>query len=189
MSERLGFRLGDFTFVHPSVNAPLSRFDGPRRRIRGAIPPTYLRPYVREAALPGPADALSDGRFCGHGEPTFALFDVALRDETCLELGLQDPNGTERGVCVRPRGGDDSSWVLLARDSFAFTDLAEASTKPTKPVTPLRQPDGAKWQGSVAIGFEYPPDCGSENEATWVAIAAAPEGELHPIVLYDCELQ
>ena len=189
MNSKAGFTLGDFTFVHPSVNAPLSRFRDPKRRIRGAMPPTYLQPYLRDAVLPGPADALSDAGFCGHREPTFAIFDVVLNGKSEMEFGVQDADGPDRGVCVRPAGGDESDWVLLIRDSLAFTDLAQATARPTKPVTRFSHPEQDVTEVAVALGFEYPPDCGSENEPTWVAVAISRMDRTHATIIYECELQ
>lgn len=44
-------------------------------------PPQYFSAYVKEPNDEGPASLLLDGKWCGHGEPKFAIYDIHDSEE------------------------------------------------------------------------------------------------------------
>src|SRR5258708_1489152 len=61
-------------------------------------PPDYLKDHAAEPSPLGPAQFLRDGRWCGHGEPTFAIYDIHDAEEKKLSVTL--PGGTYPALCA-----------------------------------------------------------------------------------------
>lgn len=189
-----GFTLGDHTFLHPSVNGPLSRFEEAPSQIRNAPPPTYLEGRVREATLESPAArALLEGRFCGHGEPTMTVFDIVLDGEDVLELGASmdpdDPDMTQNLLALAVRRPGQSEWFPIFRR--AWED--EQATLEGFTTSVLTESEAASISddvaiGRVSVGFEYPCDADSRDCVTWMTIDVVFEGEEEPRCIVDAEL-
>lgn len=196
-----GFKLGDHQFLEPGAAAPISRiFQKSRRPIRGAAPPRYLTGCVREvnpAAAIGAAVCLVQGEFCGHGEPTYSVFDVVIDGKDVLEFCLREerrPKGPALvQVLVRP-AGPNGNWTVIHHGGwFAYhvpgaTLPLSATEVPASEGTPAVGRDGRNTRFRVAIGFEYPADCGSADEVSWVAVAVRDAGGPTGEVVLDEEL-
>ncbi len=167
-----GFKLGDHEFLVPGgAAAPLSRLTQKNRSpIAGAEPPSFIAEVCREAELNGPVGALIDGSFCGHGEPTFSVFDLVVDGDPDVQLALPYEDNAEPAIMPRPgSAADDDGWSHMIRlhehfDGFAF-DGAGPSPQP------VTDHDGNIVTLRAAIGFEYPPDATSVDDITWLAIA------------------
>lgn len=192
--SRVGFKLGDHQFLHPSQNGPLSRLREPKRQIKGAPPPTYLDGRAEEARPDSPvARDLFEGGCCGHGEPTMTIFEVVIDGHRTLELGAvmdEEDEAYERNMllmAVRAPGSD--RWFALFRREWE--DAMETLTGVTdRPLTPEEvasiHPDIAT--ARVAIGFEYPCDADSRDCVSWLTIDALFEGDDEPRRQIDAEL-
>lgn len=188
-----GFVLGDHQFQDPSEPGDLDRLDEPKRQILGAAPPTYLEGIAREATADSPAaQALFEGEFCGHGEPTMTVFDIVIDGSETLEIGLvpsadQEETGSNPDVlAVRKPGGE---WIALFRGEWELAQQGLEGVART-PLTPEElegmHPEIAT--GRVSIGFEYPCDATSRDEVSWLTIDLLMEGEEDPVCLVNAEL-
>jgi hypothetical protein len=165
------FRLGDHEFHDPDeTSSSIDAFTVgyPRRPIRGAAPPSFLAAFAVEAAADGPAAALLDGEFCGHGEPTFTIFELALDGERNLNLSVPLEAGDEPTVLARPASGA-GPWRKLfsVPEVFPFSGC-DAGGEPPKPVA---DDQGQPIPLRAAIGCEYPSDASGVDEISWLAIA------------------
>ena len=124
----------------------------------------------------GPAALMMTGEFCGHGEPTFTVFDLVLDGSREFELSLPFEPGEEPTVQIRSIAGQ-GDWKSLFSIRHLFPNACyQPGGAPPQPVMdehsnliPVR----------AAIGFEYPPDAASVDEVSWIAIAIewGPHGE------------
>lgn len=93
--------MGDHVFLSPEVDGSLDRLlqerTGP---LSGAIPPDYLKNKVRTPDPNGPASLLWDGSFCGHGEPTYGVFDLAVDGAELFEIRMTGYD--EEGMIISP---------------------------------------------------------------------------------------
>lgn len=61
-------------------------------------PPDYLRGKCRKPNETGPARLLADGKWCGHGETTFWLFDIVSDGNDRFGVRLPQPGA---GLAIR----------------------------------------------------------------------------------------
>lgn len=171
-----GFRMGEHQFYAPGEPAPLDRGDAVNKRpIRGAIPPVWLKRIADEADPSGPGRFLADGEFCGHGEPTFGVFDVVLDGQSELELAFLESESRMR-VLARPARAC-GTWTLL-HDSNWFEYSGGQPNLPSgrcvgdhPAAAPFQTTSGETARFKVAVGFEYPCECTSESDVSWIAVA------------------
>jgi hypothetical protein len=188
------FTLGDHQFISPEENAPLSRLDQANRKpIRGATPPAHLAGVAVEARGDGPSSSLMNGEFCGHGEPTFTVFDVEIdgsRDielavETDEEIDEEEMEEDDEGPMIRRvlarRAGSDGPWTVLHDVTWGMDEEAGRTFPwcPPEPemdddddIQPVETEEGEAETFRVSIGLEYPPDAQSTGDVSWVAIVA-----------------
>lgn len=187
------FRLGNHEFISPDEDAPASRLDeDDRRPIAGAQPPTHLGGCVREADGSGPSAFLSDGEWCGHGEPTFTVFDVVLDGTDELEVAVEtfdsmdeEDEGDEgppvRRVLVRP-SGSHGEWTVIHDATWGLDDDLnrvfpwtpdDRVTDDDPDIQPVLTEDDQPEKFRVSIGLEYPPDAQSAGDISWVTIIAS----------------
>lgn len=192
--KRVGFTLGDHTFVHPSVTAPLDRIGAPKKLIRGALPPTYLDGIARESgASSRAAKALFVGKFCGHGEPTMAVFDIVIDGEEVLEVAADiDPKHstpTESYPLVLARKPNSKTWRVLFRRQWAERQNGLIDVVQRAPTAKeLSRLSLGTITGRVSIGFEYPPDAESRDSVSWLTIDALPQRGRKPMCLVNEEM-
>ncbi len=170
--ERTGFQLGNHVFLPQGAPAPLSRLAlAQRSPISGAKPPACLE-RVAQSGGPGPTELLRNGEFCGHGEPTYSVFDLIIEGDRELEVSIipAEDGGTERFL-ARPakRRGD---WVVVYSRAWCSEGrlTGEVQTVPADAAEHAIDPSGHS-RFRIAIGLEYPPDCASADDVTWIAVA------------------
>lgn len=185
-----GFRLGDFTFLAPGELAPIDRSDmRPRRPVLGAAPPDWLSGLVREAANDGPAGFLWNGDFCGHGEPAYSVFDIRIENHELLEICLIQDAQIGSLLTARPKNSE-RPWNILHHGEW----FRSGTAKPTAPVSKradefMAQPGpGGNRAMRLAIGFEYPIECTSPNDISWVTVALMEEDASEIVCIVDEEL-
>lgn len=189
--QRVGFVLGDHTFLDPSENAPFSRLRAPKRQILGAPPPSYLDGIARQATPASPAArALLTGQFCGHGEPTMTIFDIVIQGVETLEIGaIPDPDAPAAGrnlpLLVARKPG--SRWRILFRGDWeearATLENVNIALSPAELAS-----IGSFGNGRAAVGFEYPPDATSRDTVAWLAVDVLLDGQADPACVVNAEL-
>lgn len=192
------FRLGDHQFISPEENAPQSRLEQKNRRpIRGATPPSHLMGVAVEARGDGPSAALMNGEFCGHGEPTFTVFDIEIDGSRELEIAIEtddelmldeeDEDGEEGEAPIRRllarSPGSDGPWTVI-HDATWGVDDEGMRTFPWCPprvevdsdgeIEPVMTDDGEPHLARLSIGLEYPPDAQSAGDVSWVVVMGMP---------------
>lgn len=196
------FRIGDHTFDDSGKAAPLSRIKQKNRSpIANAEPPPFLGGCVREAKSLA-SSVLVKGTFCGHGEPTYTVFDIVVDGADRLDVvtffeGDEDEEDGDEGeqeaavVLVRPCGGT-GPWLVVY--SVEWRDESGDLYPPSEPEWHTFDEEEAAdvmetaEPSLVSIGFEYPPDADSLGEFSWLAIDAWPDGnEDDPFVLVSVE--
>jgi hypothetical protein len=209
------FTLGDYTFTRDAANTITARqkaFKKLRPKggpIRGAKPPRAFAGIAVEATKDSPAAVnLLKGIFCGHGEPTYTVFDLKM------------PGAKKTGVCAifqdpeDPWAADPKLVVLFEADE----DGAPMEGKKGRVIwrqewgellETLREIEAEEFDfeadvneededevitiiggGVVAVGFEYGADTFSEDDVTWLTIDVQfmdqPADE--PVVMVNAEL-
>lgn len=193
------FRLGNHEFMTGNEAAPLSRISAKNKKpIAGATPPPFLAGFVREPASTDAAKVLKTGAFCGHGEPTFTVFDIIIDGEDHFDVitffaedADDDEEANAEAVIARVRGSK-GPWLVVYSSEWIndYGDLelpAEPQFQTFKPEEDEEVMDAAE-PSRLAIGFEYPPDADGINEISWLAIDAWPDSHKgDPFVLVSIE--
>ncbi len=136
-------------------------------------PPTYLQGRVAIPRPDGPARHLLDGRWCGHGEATFSVFDIRSSESGGLSLVLpadlrypalpavavESPAG-ERFLIYDPRQYTASVFAIKTRE-FPYAP---------GPAYRCRVCGCERFDASV--GFEIPEDSSGPEDTSWFALAA-----------------
>ncbi len=164
-----GFRLGDHQFVEPPASGPLSRlWQQQRRPIQGAPPPAFLTGFVEPPLGDGPSAELEDGGFCGHGEPTYTVFDLVLDGQRELNIALPIEDADEPTLLVRVAGSEEP-WrkVFSLHEAFPYCGYRAGGQAPQ----PLVDEQGAIVSARAAVGCEYPCDAEKVDDVSWVAVA------------------
>jgi hypothetical protein len=154
------------------------------------IPPDYLEGKVAPPAKAGPASLLQDGQWCGHGEPTYNVFDICAGKENIFSVRLPVPDDEElNSPLVVARS--DSGITFPVYDSHkhpASIYYAEDEPDEASRLQPaFRCPNCSQERFHVSVGFEIPSDSTDPNDTSWFALAiqcAACEWEG---VIYDDE--
>ncbi|MDB4944556.1 MAG: hypothetical protein JWP97_4090 [Labilithrix sp.] len=137
-------------------------------------PPDYLAPYARKPKKTGPSVLLADGSFCGHGEPRFGVWDLAVDGSKELVVELPLPEEEKRlWPVVRVASAKSTKEKVLAYDSRAVVSAAgsgAASGKPTG-TKGLACPSCTGRIFQVSVGFEIPDDATSPEDTSWFALA------------------
>jgi hypothetical protein len=181
------FKLGNHEFYLPTERAPLSRWTQKKRApIAGAQSPSFLTGFTREPATSKSAKELLKGKFCGHGEPTYTVFDIVCDGHDELDA-LARTHPDPDLVLVRVPG-NSGPWLVIF--DLAWCDegvpkepqwhtLDEETEIGVKEVT---------GRAFLSIGFEYPCDADDVNSISWLTIDVWPQGHSGtPVVLVDRE--
>lgn len=130
--------------------------------------PDYLRGNCRKPNEAGPARLLADGKWCGHGEPTFWIFDIATDAEDRFEVRLPQAEGPAVVEAV-PIGGKNPFLIYDSRRHPASVFLN--SEKEALFLPPERCPKCDSTVFRIAVGFEVPTDAQSPNDTSWFVLA------------------
>jgi hypothetical protein len=139
--------------------------------------PDYIVNKLAPPDRDGPAHFLTDGRWCGHGEPLFSVYDV--REGDISEFAIHRPAPLQKGelrppaVKLASSQGDRSFLIYDPRrhpaSIYALDKFANIEPSSAEPLT------CDKCHGKVfrtAVGFEIPSDSNSPNDTSWFALAA-----------------
>lgn len=199
-----GFVMGDHQFFDPAQNGSLDRYDLPPRQILGAPPPTCYAGIARESLENSPVNRLiRKGEWCGHAEPTFTAFDIVIdgheevevsailepQPETDSEGDDDDDSGDgqlPQLIAARAPGG---AWHALFRHAWtqgqnALREVAGTGCTPEESA----QLDEATDLVRAAVGFEYPCDAQSPDDASWMILDFLLKGEKKVVTVVHDEL-
>ncbi len=181
-----GFRLGNHEFLEPGgPPAPLSRLtQQPRFPIADAPPPKFAAPFCAPADPNGPAALLASGEFCGHGEPTFTVFDLALDGQRQLELAVPYEQDAAPTLQARP-AGSRAPWrtLLNLAEIFDYCRGQQCSAAPQS----IADEEGHILPVRAAIGFEYPCEATSAEDVSWIAVAVEYGDEREKMIMFSEE--
>lgn len=195
-----GWTMGDHQFFAPEQPGPLERMEMPPRQILGATPPSCFQGIVREAIADSPVNRLiRKGKWCGHMEPTFTAFDIVIDGHEEVEVSAileppidesaeEDPDDPPlpRLIAARAPGGP---WHALFRHEWAeqqnaLRNITKAGCTPEESA----QLDEATDPVRAAVGFEYPCDAESPDDASWMILDFLLKGEKKVVTVVHDEL-
>lgn len=199
-----GFRIGNHEFLEPGAEAPLSRTSAKRRSpISRAEPPPFLAGFTREPATSLASKVLVQGTFCGHGEPTYTVFDIVINGQDRLDVVTffagdeeddDDPEAEGQDavlVLARPCGTKGDWLVVFSEEWRDESGDIHVPDEPELHAFDEEEEDEVAETAQAAllsIGFEYPPDADSLKEFSWLALDAWPDDhEDEPYVLVSTE--
>ncbi len=138
----------------------------PEKEIVG--PPDYLRDRYRLQQPGSPRWLLADGKWCGHGEETFWIYDIGSGNDEVFSVRL--PTGSGPPVVeVSPTSGGPSFAIYDTRRHPA-SPFVDSKSEPTfRPVERCSKCGQSAFR--VAVGFEVPGDATSANDTSWFALA------------------
>jgi len=118
-------------------------------------PPKYLKEHAAESNPRGPAQALADGAWCGHGEPNFVVYDI--HDEGERVLGVILPTVDYPELCaVATRRKGHSPFMVYDPRLHPASIYADTSTDyPYHPAAPYQCACRSE-RFKVSAGFEVP---------------------------------
>jgi hypothetical protein len=133
-------------------------------------PPRYLKDHATEPVPGGPAQALADGAWCGHGEPDFAVYEIQDAGERNLQVML--PTGHYPALCAvaATRQGHPPFLIYDPRRHPASLYVDTSMEHPYSPAAPYRCACDSE-QFKVAVGFEVPGDSEEPEDTSWFALA------------------
>jgi hypothetical protein len=134
-------------------------------------PPSYLQGHVREPRDHQAADLLSDGVWCGHGEPDFVIYEVHENGDSALSVRLPMKKPYPALCAVSAfRPGNKPFFVYDPRHHPAsvFSFQQEHSYSPN---APHECPSCKSVLFRIAIGFEIPGDSEEAEDTSWFALA------------------
>ncbi|MBX3362578.1 MAG: hypothetical protein KF912_05440 [Phycisphaeraceae bacterium] len=185
------FTLGDHTFLDPGQTGSLSRFKTKYRApIANAPPPGFLAGYTRSPAASDASRILITGEFCGHGEPTFTVFDIVINGKDHLDIATyfsedeneeEDDEPREAGIIIARARAAKGPWLVVFSEEWRdeHGDMHVPQTPELKTFDPEEESQVMEvaQPGFLSIGFEYPCDAGAIDEISWIAVDACPEGD------------
>ncbi len=183
-----GFVFGNHQFLAPGERAPPRR-PGRAAPIAGAPAPACFAGMVRPAGAASPAaGALLRGDFCGHGEPTYTVFDVVLDGHDVVDVCVEHDDESEVRL-VLCRAGPTHPWRVLfdaawveQGEGLIGLEAGPAGAEQVARITSHTE------RGHAAVGLEYPHDAGSAEEVSWLTIHVRDPGGDETFTMVDAAL-
>ena len=136
------------------------------------IPPTYLSSVAVPTGGSGPASLLTDGAWCGHGEPLFGVFDIRTGEGGLFSVRLpSSPTFPELAAVTAISSTQDTFFLYDPRKHPASLYADERSQFPYTPAPHFTCPSCRGETFAVAVGFEVPGDSEEPDDISWFAIA------------------
>jgi hypothetical protein len=131
-------------------------------------PPSYLQGRVKEAKADGPALRLIDGKWCGHGEEIFWLYDIEFGDCHNFSVRLPEPRGLP--VVVATSTETNETFPLYDARHHPASGFSSKKTEPMLCAS-VQCPRCYSTIFQIAVGFEVPADAESPNDTSWFALS------------------
>jgi hypothetical protein len=133
-------------------------------------PPDYLRGKVKKPKADGPAALLADGAWCGHGEKTFRIFDIALGKVRTFSFRLPAASvNAPAQVIVTPIERQQTFAIYDSRRHPASV-YVDSKAEPAMGTSFVCPRCGAG-MFRLSVGFEIPMDSETESDTSWFALA------------------
>ena len=149
-------------------------------------PAEYLKHHLREPSSTGPSRLLTDGSWCGHGEPEFAIYDVHEGGENAFVLILpSDPYPALCAVSAHRLG----AAPFFVYDPRRHPASVYAGGKREHPYfsSEYRCPWCSSQTFRLSVGFEIPGDSTSPEDTSWFALAVECVGCDQQKIVFDDE--
>jgi hypothetical protein len=150
------------------------------------IPPSYLKDHAGKPDPSGPALALANGAWCGHGEPNFVIYDIHDTGENVLRVML--PTGDYPELCAVAACRENHPPFLIYDPRLHPASLYADNSNhyPYHPAAPYQCACGSI-RFKVAVGFEVPADSEEPEDTSWFALAVLCEDCGMRQVIFDDE--
>lgn len=154
--------------------------------------PTYLEKTSAVPDLHGPSSQLSDGKWCGHGEPDYVVADIVFEATSHFQvyLPVSGPSSplTVPSIAVQPINRTERFLIYIPRQHpasiFAWRDNPRLEPYFRDPYA---CPACNHTVFRVAVGFEYPSDSHDVNDTSWFALAVQCTGCSEKRLIFDDE--
>ena len=135
-------------------------------------PPTYLSGYAIPTGGGGPANLLTDGAWCGHGEPLFGIYDVRTPSSSVFSVCLpSSPRFPELAAVTATSPAKETFFLYDPRKHPASVYADDSRKFPHTPAAPFACPSCRGEAFTVAVGFEVPGDSEEPDDTSWFALA------------------
>ena len=136
------------------------------------IPPTYLTDYAIPTGGGSPADLLTDGVWCGHGEPLFGVYDIRTDDSSLFSVCLPSSRRFPELAAVTATSPSKKTFFLYDPRRHPSSLYADGSRDFLhKPASPFSCPTCQGESFTIAVGFEVPSDSHGPVDISWFALA------------------
>jgi hypothetical protein len=170
------------TFEQIRARAMISSAPKEDEKLTG--PPDYLQGKCAKAKQSGPSALLRDGKWCGHGEQEFWIYDIALGKCKQFQVQLPAPGGPQ----VVRATAEDSQEEFAIYDSRRHPANAFVDSKEDPVMQAFEKcPQCSSTWFNTAVGFEVPPDASSRNDTSWFALAVKCLKCANSRIIYDDE--
>jgi len=165
--KRLAARVGQFLTGRQSRAS--------RRKADDVLPPDYLKGKAAAPDRDGPARLLLDGKWCGHGEPRYGVFDIRWQGQDTFAIQLPESDDEELNppVVLLTAAGKAPFPVYDSREHLCsiYADEAQRELEP-RMQSSFHCPQCSERGFQVAVGFEVPEDSSGPNDTSWFALVA-----------------
>ena len=104
-------------------------------------PPDYLHGKVKEGRTDGPARLLIDGKWCGHGEKMYWLYDIQTPDCRDFIVRLPEPGDLPVVMAASPETNGRSRSTIAAAIHSVFVDGKPSHGASTRAMSRVRFDD------------------------------------------------
>ena len=137
--------------------------------------PDYIKQFVARPAQNGVAELLFDGRWCGHEEELYRVYDITENGNSVFQIQLPDTETEELfPIAIKASSVTDQKQFLIydtrqhPANWSAFEDNARKETKFLVSHS-CDKCDGIVFK--LAVGFEIPVDSSRPDDTSWFALA------------------
>jgi hypothetical protein len=135
-------------------------------------PPTYLSGVALATSGTGPASLLTDGTWCGHGEPLFGVYDIRTTDNQLFSVCLPScPTFPELAAVTAVSPSKEKFLLYDPRKHPSSLYADQRREFPYTPAPPFTCPSCRGESFAVAVGFEVPGDSEETDDISWFALA------------------
>lgn len=136
-------------------------------------PPTYLSKFAAPTAGGSPANLLTDGTWCGHGEPLFGVYDIRSADSSLFAVHLPSSREYPELPAITATSASSETFFLYdpREHPASLYGFDRRKHYPHKPAAPFVCPSCGNESFAVAVGFEMPSDSEQPNDTSWFALA------------------
>jgi hypothetical protein len=133
--------------------------------------PDYINQFVSTPNPNGASELLIGGRWCGHGEELFRVYDIAENGNLIFHIQLPDTESEEVFPDAVMVTSTKSQKQFLIYDTRQHPASMYSSSDDLKFLDTYRCDKCNDVNFKISVGFEVPVDSSSFNDTTWFAMA------------------